>query len=44
MQYAEKLAHTPLMFTDELTHTDPDNGVRVVPYDSGVGCKVIVYQ
>ena len=41
MQYAEKLAHTPLMFTDELTHTDPDNGVRVVPYDSGVGRKVI---
>ena len=38
MQYAEKLAHTPLMFTDELTHTDPDNGVRVVPYDSGVEC------
>ena len=38
MQYAEKMAHTPLMFTDELTHTDPDNGVRVVPYDSGVGC------
>ena len=35
-QRAEKMAHVPLMFTDELSHTDPDNGIRVVPYDSAV--------
>ena len=35
-QRAEKMAHVPLIFTDELSHTDPDNGVRVLPYDSAV--------
>ena len=35
-QRAEKMAHVPLMFTDELSHTDPDNGIRVLPYDSAV--------
>ena len=35
-QKAEKMAHLPLMFTDELSHTDPDNGIRVLPYDLSV--------
>ena len=35
-QKAEKMARVPLIFMDELSHTDPDNGIRVVPYDSAV--------
>ena len=35
-QKAEKIAHLPLMFTDELSHADPDNGIRVLPYDLSV--------
>ena len=35
-QKAEKLGRVPLIFMDELSHTDPDNGIRVLPYDSAV--------
>ena len=38
-QDAEKLAKKSLVFTDKLTFEKSDNGVRVEPYDSGVGTK-----
>ena len=35
-QQAEKMAQTALMFSDQLSRTSPDDGIRITSYDAGV--------